>query len=166
MKQISVILILVVTALISGCATLSGNADGPSVRVIGIDPLPSEGLEARFALKLRVQNPNESALSYDGLSVSLDLDGKGLASGVSDITGEIPRFSEEVLTVPVSISAFSVFRQLLALAEDAKGAGNALNRPIAYKLRGKLGAGKGTFGATRFTDSGVLDFLASEKTEQ
>jgi len=147
-------------ALLSGCATLSGG-DGPNVRVVGMEALPSEGLEVRFELKLRVQNPNETPLIYDGMSVRLDLDGRGLASGVSNISGEIPRFSDAVLTVPVSISAFSVVRQLLARA-DAMGEEGATNQPIAYSLKGKLGAPEGSFGAVRFSDTGDLNIFASD----
>jgi len=141
--------------LLSGCATLQGG-NGANVQVVGLEALPSEGLEVRFALKLRVQNPNESALAYDGMSVSLDLDGRGLANGVSNVTGEIPRFSDAVLTVPVSISAFSVVRQLFARMGGAEGEG-ALNQPIAYSLTGKLGAAGGSIGAVRFSSKGDLN---------
>ena len=151
--------------LLSGCATLSGS-DAPNVRVVGLEPLPNEGLEVRFALKLRVQNPNESALVYDGMSVNLDLDGRGLASGVSNVSGEIPRFSEAVLTVPVSISAFSVLRQLLGRAGDMQGEGSSLGKPIVYSLKGKLGATNGSSGATRFSDRGELNLFASEDETQ
>jgi len=127
MYQHVAVLILFLVASLSGCATLSGS-DAPNVRVVGMEPLPSEGLEVRFALKLRVQNPNESALMYDGMSVNLDLDGRGLASGVSDSAGEIPRFGEALLTVPVSISAFSAIRQLLARAGNSQSTDNLLSQ--------------------------------------
>jgi len=159
------LVVLVLSAILSGCATLSGS-DAPNVRVVGLEPLTSEGLEVRFALKLRVQNPNESALAYDGLSVKLNLDGRGLASGVSNEAGEIPRFSDAVLTVPVSISAFSVFRQILARAEDSQNAGGGIGQPIVYTLDGKLGAPKGSLRATRFRDKGELDLTSSGNTAQ
>jgi LEA14-like dessication related protein len=118
----------------------------------------------RFALKLRVQNPNENTLVYDGMSVNLNLDGRGLASGVSNTSGEIPRFSDAVLTVPVSISAFSVVRQLLARAgamESDEG-----QQPIAYSLKGKLGAPAGSLGAVRFSARGDLNLFASGSTAE
>ena len=159
------VLMPLLLALLSGCATLSGN-DALNVRVVGLEPLPSEGLEVRFALKLRVQNPNESALQYDGMSVNLDLDGQGLASGVSNVSGEIPRFSDAVLTVPVSISAFSAFRQLWARAGEMQGEGGALRQPVVYSLKGKLGASKGGSGVTRFSDRGELSLFAAEDEAQ
>ena len=161
MNQNVALYILLLVAWLTGCATLSGG-DSPNVRVVGMEPLPSEGFEVRFNLKLRVQNPNETALAYDGMSVSLDMDGRGLASGVSNAAGEIPRFSEVVLTVPVSISAFSAIRQLLARAGNSDNPGNMLNQPIVYSLKGKLGATAGNLRAVRFSDKGELNLFSSE----
>ena len=155
--------LVVLLALLSSCATLQ-EGDPPNVRVVGLEPLPSEGLEVRFALKLRVQNPNPSALFYDGMSVELDLDGSGIASGVSDLTGEIPRFSDAVLTVPVSISAFSALRQMIGRVRGSQGGGDALTKPISYSLTGKLGSGSGSF-ATNFGDQGELDLFATGDDE-
>ena len=154
----TVMLLLVV--FISACATTLPGRDAPSVRVVGMEPLPSEGLELRFALKLRVQNLNETALAYDGMSVQLDLDGRGVASGVSDVSGEIPRFSDAVVTVPVSMSAFSVVRQMWARVGKAGEQSDALSEPIAYSLEGKLG-GVGSSRATQFGDEGEFDLFAS-----
>lgn len=165
MNRYLVVLLPLLLVLLGGCATLAVS-DAPNVRVVGLEPLPSEGLEVRFALKLRVQNPNEEALHYDGMSVSLDLDGQGLASGVSNAAGEIPRFSDAVLTVPVSISAFSAIRQLWARAGDMQAEGGALGQPIVYSLKGKLGAGKGGSSVTRFNDKGELNLFALREDAQ
>lgn len=159
MKIFTPLVALLLLTINVGCSTLPGN-DDPSVRVAGIEPLPSEGLELRFALKLRVQNPNETPLAYNGMSVSLDLDGRGLASGVSDVSGEIPRFSDTLLTVPVSISAFSAFRQFISRINDSTGEGAGLNKPLVYSLRGKLGAAGGA-SATRFTDQGEMNLFTN-----
>lgn len=160
MNRILIPIVAVFITLLSGCATLSGG-DRPNVQVVGMEALPSEGLEVRFALKLRVQNPNETTLMYNGMSVRLDLDGRGLASGVSNAIGEIPRFSDAVLTVPVSISAFSVVRQMLARAETMDDEGT-VSQPIAYSLKGKLGAPEGSFGSVRFSDKGDLNIFATD----
>lgn len=68
---------------------------------------------------------------------------------MSDQGGSIPRFSETVLTVPVSVSAFSVLRQTLGLSQT-----QSLNN-LPYVLRGKLAGG--LFGTMRFVDRGTLD---------
>jgi len=132
---------------LSACA-LFPNRDPVNINVVGLEPLPSQDLEVRFAIKLRVQNPNETAIDYNGIALDLDVNGHSLASGVSDQSGSIPRFSETIVSVPVSISAFSVLRQTLGLSQT-----QTLDN-LPYVLRGKLAAG--LFGTMRFVDSGTL----------
>ena len=78
----------------------SRNRDPLNIDVAGIDPLPSEGLELRLAVKVRIQNPNDASVEYTGTALSLDLNGHKLASGVSDEVGTVPRYGEAVLHDP------------------------------------------------------------------
>ena len=146
-RLIGLTLSLVLLSL-SACA-LFPNRDALHINVVGIEPLQSQDLEVRFAVKLRVQNPNETAIDYNGVAMDLEVNGRPLAAGVSDQQGSIPRFSETVLTVPVSVSAFSVLRQTLGLSQT-----QSLNN-LPYVLRGKLAGG--LFGTVRFVDRGTLD---------
>src|SRR5690606_39998340 len=86
---------------LAGCAGF-GLRDPVSVNVVGLEPMQGEGMESRFALTLRVQNPNATPLEYDGVFVALDLRGSRLASGVSDERGVVPRYGEAVVTLPAS----------------------------------------------------------------
>ncbi|HEC55580.1 MAG TPA: hypothetical protein ENI30_11010 [Gammaproteobacteria bacterium] len=146
MRKLMALSLLLLT--LSACA-LFPNRDPVNITVVGIEPLQSQDLEVRFAVKLRVQNPNETAIDYNGVALDLDVNGRPLASGVSDQIGSIPRFSETVLTVPVSVSAFTVLRQTLGLSQT-----QSLNN-LPYVLRGKLAGG--LFGTMRFVDRGTLD---------
>ena len=132
---------------LSACA-LFPNRDPLNINVVGIEPLPGQGLEVRMAVKLRLQNPNETAIEYTGVALDLDVNGKLLASGVSDQQGTIGRFSEGVLVVPVSVSAFAALRQAVGLTQT-----QSLDN-LPYTLRGKLAGG--LFGTMRFSDSGTL----------
>lgn len=132
--------------LLAGCAGF-GQRDPLQVDLVGMEPIPGEGLEMRFNLKLRVQTPNEGAIHYSGIALELDLNDLPLASGVSNQGGTVEGFGETLIEVPVSISAFSVLRQAWSLA-----GGPIQNVP--YALRGKLGGG--FWGTRRFTDAGVL----------
>ena len=132
---------------LSGCA-LFPDRDPLNVNVVGLEPLPSQGLEVRFAVKIRLQNPNDNPIDYNGVALNLEVNGQPLASGVSDQQGSIPRFSEALISVPVSISAFSVMRQTLGLSQT-----QSLDN-LPYVLRGKLAGG--LFGTQRFVDSGQL----------
>jgi LEA14-like dessication related protein len=132
---------------IAGCETTT-RADALRVNVVGVEPLKSEGLELRFVVKLRVQNPNDAGVDFDGVAVDLDLNGKNLASGVSDQRGTVPRYGETLIQVPVSISAFSALRQVLGLTEVTE------RGDLPWVVRGKLAGG--LFGSVRFSDSGTL----------
>ena len=138
---------LVAGCLLAGCAAL-GRPEPVRVNVIGIEPLPGESMELRMAVKLRIQNPNETALDFDGISLELDLRGSAFAAGVSAERGSVPRFGETVVTVPVSIPAIAAVRQALDLASH--------ERPgVDYVLRGRL-AGAG-FGGLRFESKGEIE---------
>jgi LEA14-like dessication related protein len=132
---------------LAGCETMMAR-DALRVSVVGVEPLKGEGLELRFIVKLRVQNPNDAPVDFDGVALDLELNGKNLASGVSDEKGTVPRFGETVISVPVSVSAFAAVRQAMGLS-DAAARGE-----LPYVVRGKLAGG--AFGSVRFTDSGTL----------
>jgi LEA14-like dessication related protein len=138
---------------VAGCVTLP-NTDPLNVSVAGIEPLPGEGLELRLAVTVRIQNPNDVAVEYSGTALSLELNGRDLANGVSDAAGTVPRYGETTLTIPVTISAFDMVRQALGFAN----AGEV--KEIPYRVRGKLEGG--WFGTRRFTDEGTLDLPAPQ----
>ena len=151
LAQITVLLAI----LLSGCASLSG-LTAPRVSLAGIESLPGEGLEMRFMLKLRVQNPGDADLHYDGIWTEVELRGQPLASGGAPVTGVVPRFGEAVLMVPVTASGLNIERQaigLLGSAREANGMGS-----VAYALRGRLG-GTGIGGGS-FESSGEIDLRA------
>ena len=139
--------LLAVGWLLAGCAGL-GLREPIQVNLVGIDPLPGEGMEIRMAVKLRVQNPNDVALDYDGVSIALDLRGNSFATGVSAERGSVPRFGEAVISVPVSVSALAAFRQLIGIATKDKPAAD-------YALRGRLSSTG--FGGMRFESKGEID---------
>jgi len=132
---------------LSGCAVLP-NSDPLNVTVAGIESLPSEGMEIRLAVKVRVQNPNDSDIEYSGAALTLNLNGTRLASGVSADTGTVPRYGETVLTIPVTASLIGMVRQGLQFITD--------DTPddVRYEVEGKLEGG--LFGTRRFSDEGTF----------
>ena len=147
-------LLLLPALALSGC-TLFAPHEPLHFALAGLEPLPAQGMEVRFALVLRVQNPNNRAINYDGLALTLAVNGQPLASGVSDQAGQLPRYGESLLRVPLSISALAMMRQAWAAA----GYQNA--RGLPYELRGKLATG--VLGTTRFHDSGALNWPTHSK---
>lgn len=125
---------MLLLAAIAGCTSLAGK-DPLQVTVAGIEPMPEkgEGLELRLLVKLRVQNPNSGAISYDGAYVKLEVQGRTFATGVSDAGGAIPGFSEAVVEVPVTVSMLRMVRNVIGMKDEA-----AADR-IRYSMSGKLG---------------------------
>lgn len=134
------------TMFAGGC-TLLPPAEPVDVTVAGIESLPSEGMELRLAVKLRVQNPNDQPIDFDGISVRLIVQGKTFATGVSDQRGTVPRFGTEVLTVAVTVSALRVAWNTFGLLMN-EGAPDR----IRYDLEGKIN--RTGFGSIPFRANG------------
>jgi LEA14-like dessication related protein len=137
--------------LCGGCAGLQGR-EPVQVNIAGIEPLQGEGLELRMLVKLRIQNPNDLPLEFYGVSVRMDVQGKRFATGVSDAGGSIPRFGESLVDVPVSISMFSIARQVIGVVT------NEYRGKLSYEMSGKL-AGP-AFQSERFQSNGELTLPA------
>ena len=140
--------------LLHGCASLP-QRDPLQVTVAGIDSLPSEGLEMRLMVKLRVQNPNDSPVDYNGMAVKMAVQGKTFASGVTDATGSVPRFGESVVSVPVTISAMRMIGQAVGLMSSGM-------EKIHYEMKGKLHGH--AMSSTHFAVQGDLDLGAQKPT--
>jgi len=138
-------------AALAACAGLPGS-DPVQVQVVGVEPLPGEGLELRFLCKLRVQNPNDSPITYDGIFLDLQVRGSSFATGVSDAAGTVPRFGEQVLAVPVTASAFRLARQALSMYTSSD------RSRIDYVLKGKISGS--SFSAVRFESKGEINLPA------
>lgn len=135
LELLGIVLLALLAVLVSGCATLP-QRDPPQITLAGIEPLQGQGLELRLLVKIRVQNPNDAPIDYDGTYVRLDVQGKTFATGVSDARGSVPRYGEELIEVPVTVSMLRMVGQAIGLLD-----GKPVER-ISYRMRGKLsGAG-------------------------
>ena len=128
--------------LLAGCAAFPGQ-EPLKVQVVDLEPLEGESLEIRFMCVLRVQNPNDTPHPFSGVSIDLQVRGNNFASGVADASGEVPRFGEVLLRVPVSASAFNLARVAIGLFMGTE-------RPrVDYHARGRIGS-------ARFESSGEI----------
>jgi LEA14-like dessication related protein len=152
-RLLPVFRIVAATSLLAACALMPGR-DPLQVNVADVESLSGEGFEFRMLVKLRVQNPNDAPVEYDGVYLKLDVMDKTFASGVSDERGVVPRFGEALITVPVTVSTLNLVRQTLGMMIDGK-------RPekLSYRLEGKLNGPM--FGSTRFQSQGELPLDAT-----
>jgi LEA14-like dessication related protein len=140
--------LLSLAVLVSGgCASLQGRAP-VEVMVAGVEPLQGEGLELRMLVKLRIQNPNDQPLEFNGVSLQMDVQGRRFATGVSGASGSVPRFGEALVEVPVSVPVLRIAQQAIGvMADERRGR-------LAYEMSGRL-AGP-AFRSLRFRSSGEL----------
>jgi len=151
----------VIGALVSlglaGCAGMPAG-DPLQVTVAGVEPMQGEGLELRMLVKLRVQNPNDAPIDFDGAYVRLTVQDKTFATGVSDAKGTVPRFGEAVVAVPVTVSMLNVMRHVIGAMDDK----TAPPDKVRYSLEGKLhGTG---FSSLRFKSQGEFTLPGAPQT--
>jgi LEA14-like dessication related protein len=147
-------LALVAMLLVAGGCTALAGRDPLDVTVAGIEPMQEEGegMELRMLVKLRVQNPNSAPVSYDGAYVKVEVQDRTFASGVSNLGGSIPGFSEAVVEVPVTVSMFRMVRQVIGMKDGAPA------DQIRYSMSGKLGS-------HRFSASGEFSLKPETQAE-
>jgi LEA14-like dessication related protein len=134
---------------LAGCA---GLREPLKVSLAGVDRLEGAGMEARFMARMRVQNPNDAPIAYDGVAVDVELNGRSLASGVSDAKGEVARFGESVVEVPVTVPGATIVRQVIGFIVGDRD-------KLIYRVRGFFNTG--TFGRVPFDSTGELDLFKS-----
>jgi LEA14-like dessication related protein len=140
---------LLVLAWTAACSTLGPYQEPLRVNLVSIQPLDMTLLEQRYVLLLRIQNPNDSELSVNGVSFDLDLNGKEFANGVSGEPFVVPAFGEQVVSVNVVSTLFAVVRQVQELQSGEL-------KSLQYRLSGRLSLAKG-FARIPFERTGELD---------
>jgi hypothetical protein len=136
-----------VALILAACAGMPGR-EPVHVTVAGIEGLPSEGMEMRLLVKLRVQNPSDAPIEYDGAYLRMEVLDKTFATGVSNERGTVPRFGDALVNVPVTISTISFGLNLLGMFASGVGPPGRINYRMEGKLNGPL------FGSSSFQAAG------------
>jgi LEA14-like dessication related protein len=133
-----------------GCASVS-SLETPELQLTSFRVLEHEqdSLEQRFAVGLRVINPNNRDIEIEGLDFSLDLNGRRLARGVSDRGFLLPRLGDAETEVVVTTSLLDVLRQAVQLGSQ--------DEALEYRLRGRLHLGGLFLRSIPFDRSGTLE---------
>ena len=107
-------------------------------------------------VKLRVQNPNDAPIDFNGVALEMSVQGKTFATGVSDAVGTVPRFGEAIVEVPVTASAF---RMLGRAVDIFRGGGTG---SISYEMKGKLNSP--SLSSVHFTTQGQFNLAGTVPT--
>ena len=110
-SQLFRIIFLFITYLaLSACSTFGSKPESPVVTLAGLQIVKADFFEQRFALDLRLQNPNDFVLPIRGMSYDLVLNGTSFASGVSASKVDVPALGEAVVKVESVTNLFSLYR--------------------------------------------------------
>ena len=113
-----------------GCATLGGG-EPVEVHVVRLTPLPSTAFEHRLRVDLRLRNPNNRSYEIDGLRFVLDVNGRRLATGLSNEPATLPRLGEVVVPVTTTTSLLDVVNEIVAFGREPQP-------HFEYAVRGKI----------------------------
>ena len=116
---------------LSGCATMNLDYEEPSVELISFKALPTNGFEQNFEIGLKLTNPNNFDLPFNGISYQLNVAGETLAHGVAANIPTAEAYGESRFVVPISTSLLGGIKVIRALM-DSKG------QDISYQLKAKL----------------------------
>jgi len=142
------LLIVIVTVLAAGCATLRPDFETPAVDVTGLRMLPSNALSPRFEIGLRVVNPNPDALKLRGIAYTVFLDDFELVQGAASELPSVPAYGEAEFDVLAVVSVMQCVRLLEDLMRRPRDA-------LEYRVAAKLDVGA-LLPAVRVEETGRL----------
>jgi LEA14-like dessication related protein len=139
---------LVASLALSGCAAVPINLKTPDVSVVGIRGLEANFFEQRLEVRMRVKNPNSVELPVNGLDVDVELADEPFAHGVSAREFVVPANGEAEFDMIVTANAANA---ILKIVGDGGQRGE-----VGYKLKGKLSTHLGLLRTIPFEETGTL----------
>jgi LEA14-like dessication related protein len=122
---------MVFAMILGGCASMQPPLESPYVGLTDMRILNVTLFEQRYALKVRVQNPNAVALPINGMDFRLDINDVELGRGVSDKAVTVPAYGEAVYEIDLVSNFAHIIHQIRAL-ESGKG------QTLRYHLTGGI----------------------------
>jgi LEA14-like dessication related protein len=142
------IVVVCLAALLTACATLTGDLDPPKVTVENVESLPNSGSTPRFLITLRIANPNKQALDIVGVSYSMELLGKELITGVTNEVPRIEAYGEQTVELEAGVRLFELLRLLAGLGLEQ-------TEELDYRFEAKIDF-EGFLPTQRVEETGVI----------
>ena len=146
--SIAVVAALFCALVAAGCASLA--PPQLAVTLTGVQLADASVLEQRLKLSLRFVNSDQRDIAVNGLTYTLDINGREFASGTSNAAFTVPQFGETTIQVNAVSSLSGVLRQLRA-TQGRTGGAIAIPPALSYRIHGRANAG--AFGLAFDTES-------------
>ncbi|MEJ2657302.1 MAG: LEA type 2 family protein [Desulfobacterales bacterium] len=148
-KHIRIFSLFFVTLLaLCGCAGWGQRLETPRITLSNFNVQQIKVFESVFKIEMRVFNTNDIPLEIRGINCDLELNGRRLATGVTNVKIDIPSYETGIIPMTLYSSVLDVMRVLRGLAKTEK---------LEYKLTGRLRLGKGVIPSTiPFKSTGEL----------
>lgn len=131
---------------LSGCSLFVPKLEKPTLSVANIQLVKGDLWHQELKVRLRVQNPNDRALSVKGISYELTVDGEEFAHGLSGDSFVVPALGEAEFDMSVSANMASMLVKVLGQG------GNTLD----YQLTGKIALSAGLLRSVPFNEHGTF----------
>lgn len=139
-SQRRLILVAAAAMILGGCAGVRPGYERPSLTLDSFRAIPSDGMTPRFALGLRVVNPNPAPLPLRGMSYNVAIEGHRIVTGVAGDLETVPAYGESVIELQAGIDLISGLRLINDLIQDTR------RENVRYNLKARLDTG----GLSRF----------------
>ena len=109
------------TLFLVSCSSLHENFKEPTVSVTSFRAIPSPGMVPHFEICLHVTNPNRMALTPEGVSYTVTIEGHRILAGVANDLPVIEAYGEGIVTLTASadlISSISLLTDLMRQPRD------------------------------------------------
>ena len=146
---------LVLTALLSSCASLENVVSAPkvSLRNVHVESVDLGG--QTFVLAFDVTNPNPFPLPIKSIDYNVELDGQRFASGAAVSAFTVPAGSDSEFGISVDLNLLQTAPALLFIVRDAS------RREIPYELKGQLSLDIPYTKPVKFENSGLIRLRAA-----
>ncbi len=106
-----------VALLCAGCSSM-GSLEPPDVTLAGVQLTEVTMFETTIETRLRIGNPNNESLTFDGASFKLELEDRKVGRGMTPERFTIPRLSTEVVDVTFHVNNAAAMLRLKQILEQ------------------------------------------------
>ena len=139
-KSLLILTVLLLLIPLSSCSTI--NAIPPEVNLMRVDVQDATLSHVNLLAELRVFNPNEKAVTIQGVEYTLHLEGTKVFSGRNNLSQTIDPQEYGLLTLRLSSAYWDIIQLLNKLPNKSD---------VAFSMQGSIRVGGSSMFAQRFS---------------